>query len=146
MGFNSTRHDIGQYTRNIPILIFSVVIFIVIYYERRGYGHSLTWMEGFKVGVLMSLIYAAGFTIEIILYSKFMNPDFCNTFKEFTMQQLQQLGSAQDLIDAKMKEIDFTYGGSGLSYFALFSFSFLWGAIVSAISSLIWMKKPKVVS
>ncbi len=146
MGYNSTRHDIGQYTNNLPILIFSVVIFIVIYYKRRSHGHTLTWLEGFRAGLIMSLIYSVGFTIEIILYNHFVNPDFCSTIKDFTLQQLQQQGATQDLIDAKMKDLDFTYGGTVVSYLALFGFTFLFGLAVSAISSLIWMKKPKTVA
>ncbi|MCY7410719.1 MAG: DUF4199 domain-containing protein [Chitinophagales bacterium] len=146
LGLKSTRHNIGQYTNYLPIIIFSVVIFIVIYYERRSHGHTLTWMEGFRVGAIMSLIYAAGFTFEIILYNQYVNPDFCTSFKEFYMQQMQLQGATDDLIDAKMKVLDFAYGGSPLSYVTLFAFTFIWGAIVSAVSALVWMKKPKAIA
>ncbi len=140
MGYNTTRHDIGQYTRGLPMLLFWISIFFVVRNEKRSRG-GITFNEGLKAGMMTSLLFAAGFAFIIFLYQQFVNPEFYSTFKAFSLSELQQQKVTQDVIDAKMKEIDMSYNGGALSFLLLFIFCFVWGLALSAIASLVYRRK-----
>ena len=143
MGWNTTDHYIGQYSRMFPMILFLIMIVICIWYVRRGHGGALTFKEGFQNGLVMTLIYCFGFTIVIILYQKFLNPEYYQTLKDFTTQQLQEKHATQEVIDAKMKELEMQAGGKPMSYLLLFIFSSIWGIGISAIASMILRRNPK---
>ena len=143
MGYNTTPNDIGQYTRIFPIIFFWIMLVITIYYQRRGLGNTLTFAEGFRTGLVMTLIFSLGFTIVIILYQKFLNPDMYSIMKEFTAQQLQQGKLTQVQYDKAIKEVDMVYSGKPIAYVWLFGIITVWGIGIAAIASLILMKKPK---
>jgi len=140
LGFNTTRHDIGQYTRLLPAFVFWASIFVVVRNEKRKAG-TLTFRDGFKAGVLSALVYSFGFMIIIIIYQGFINPQFYETFKAFSLANLQERSATPGEIEASMKEIEMSYSGSALSYALLFVFSFAWGVILSAIAALIYKSK-----
>lgn len=144
LGYNTTRHDIGQYTRMFPMIFFWLMIIGAIYYQRRKHGHVLSFSEGFKTGLVMTLIYCAGFTIVIILYQQFLNPEYHDTLKAFTLKTLQEKGAAQQEIDEKLKQLEMSAGGSAISYLLLFIFSSIWGIGISAIAALLLRRQPKV--
>ena len=89
----------------------------------------------------MTLIYCLGFTFVIILYQQFLNPEYYQTLKDFTMQQLQSVNASQEMIDAKMKELEMQASGKPMSYFWLFIFSSIWGIGISAIATLVLRRK-----
>ena len=143
MGYNTTRNDIGQYTRMFPMVFFWVMLVAAIYYKRRGHGNTLTFSEGFRTGLVMTLIFSLGFTIAIILYQKFLNPDMYTIMKDFTAQQFQQGKLTQVQYDKALKEVDMVYSGKAIAYVWLFGIMAAWGIGISAIASLILQKKPK---
>jgi len=147
MGWNTDpdKQGTGEFARALTGYFFWIMIFVTIYYKRRGNGNTLLFMDGFKTGITMVLIYSLGFTIVILLYSKFLNPDLHNAVTTYLTNQLQQGALTQEKFDSKMKEVDMMYSGSALSYLLLFLFSSVIGIVIAAISSLILMKKPKPV-
>jgi len=140
MGWNTTRHDIGQYTRMLPMVLFWVLIFVTVN-QSRGAQTTFTFMQGLREGMLMSLIYCAGFTVIIALYQKFVNPEFFETLKVFTLEQLKAKNASQEEIDNTIKGMEMSFNGSAASFFLLFVFSFGWGVILSAIAGLVYRKK-----
>lgn len=137
MGYNTTRHDIGQYTRMVTMILFWAAIFIVVRNEKRIRG-TISFAEALKAGLMSSLVYCAGFTIFIFLYQHFVNPEFYQTLKAFMLTQMQEQHATQQQIDAKMNEVDMSFNGSALSFILMFIFSFIWGVIISAIAALIY--------
>ena len=140
MGYNTTRHDIGQYSRLVPALLFWASIFVVVRNEKRKTG-KLTYIDGWKAGVVCSLVYSFGFAIIIAIYQQFINPEFYETFKAFSLAHLQEIKATQAQIDSAMKEIEMSYSGSPTSYVLLFVFSFVWGIILSSLAALIFKSK-----
>lgn len=140
MGWNTTRHDIGQYARLGPMISFWIILVLGIWYLRRSHGHSLTFREGFEAGLIMTLIFCAGFTIIIMLYQQFINPDYYQTLKDFTMKQMQDRGATPKEMELVQNELKEQAGGSALSYLLLFVFSAIWGLGISAIASMILRK------
>jgi Protein of unknown function (DUF4199) len=124
------------------MIFFWIMLVVAIYYKRRGHGNTLTFGEGFQTGLIMTLIYCAGFTIVIIIYNRFINPGYYDTLRDFTMKQLQDEHASATTIDAEMKELAMTQSGSALSYLLLFVFATIWGIGISAIASAVLQKKP----
>ncbi len=141
MGWNTSNHYIGQYARIFPMILFWIMIVVCIWYVRRGHGNTLSFKEGFESGLIMTLIYCFGFTIVIILYQQYLNPEYYQTLKDFTMQQLRTANASQEMIDGKMKELEMQASGKPMSYFLLFLFSSIWGIGISAIASLVLRRK-----
>lgn len=142
MGWNTTDHFIGQYARMMPMILFWIMLVVCIWYIRRGNGNTLTFKEGFRSGLVMTLIYCLGFTIVIILYSKFLNPTMQETMNEFMKQQLQEGSLTQKQYDDAMKENEMVYSGTALSYLWLFIFSFIWGVGITALATIILRRNP----
>lgn len=91
----------------------------------------------------MTLIFCAGFTIIIMLYQQFINPDYYQTLKDFTMKQMQDRGATPKEMELVQNELKEQAGGSALSYLLLFVFSAIWGLGISAIASMILRKSTR---
>ncbi len=140
MGWNSTRHDIGQYTRMIPMVLFWVLIFVGVN-QSRGQRETYSFSEGLRDGLIMSFIYAAGFTVILYFYQKFINPDFFETLKTFTLSELKERNASEEDIKKTIDGMQMSFSGSVISFFLLFVFSFGWGLILSAIAARVYRKK-----
>ncbi len=145
MGWNSTRHDIGQYTRMLPMVLFWVLIFVTVN-QSRGQRETYSFNEGLRDGMLMSLLYCAGFTIIIFMYQRLINPEFFETLKIYSLEQLRASNASEAEIEKTIKEMDMSFSGSIVSFFLLFVFSFGWGLILSLIAGAVYKKKSEVTS
>src|SRR5262245_46632267 len=76
LGYNSTKHEIGQYTRNATMIFFWITIFLTIRETRINLGGQLTIAQGMKSGIILTLAYSAIFALCIFLYVKLLNPGF----------------------------------------------------------------------
>ena len=131
-GWNTTRHDIGQYSRMLPMILFWVMIFVTLN-QSRGQRTVYPFNEGLRDGMLMSLIFCAGFTLMIALYQKFINPEYFDTLKAYTVDQMNHDKKTQAEIDKTLNDMEMSFNGSILSFFLLFDVSFGLVVIVSAI-------------
>ena len=136
-GWNTTRHDIGQYSRMLPMILFTVMIFVAVN-QSRGERTVYPYTEALRDGMMMSLIFSVGFTIIIALYQTFINTEFFETLKNYTIQQMTHEGKSQEEIDKTMEQLNMSFNGSAASYILLFFYSFIWGLIVSAIAALVY--------
>ena len=107
----------------------------------RSIRETYSFNEGLRDGLLMSLLYCAGFTLVILLYQKFLNPDFFTTLKAFTLEQMKAANATDAEIESSMKSMEMSFSDSPVSYFLLFVFSFGWGLILSAIAARVYRKK-----
>jgi hypothetical protein len=142
-GWNTTRHDIGQYTRMLPMILFWVLIFVAVN-ESRGQRTTYKFNEGLRDGMLMSLIFCAGFTIMILIYQKFVNPEFFETLRAYTISEMKSKSLSQAEIDKAMRDMDMSFNGSAISFFLLFVFSFGWGLIVSAVAARVYRIRSRI--
>ncbi|MBK9730952.1 MAG: DUF4199 domain-containing protein [Chitinophagaceae bacterium] len=141
LGFNTARHEIGQYTRNATMIFFWVTIFLVIRETKKSQGNQLTFLQGFKTGVMYTVLFSLAFVLIILLYVQLINPDFYVTYKEFTMNQLVASHATPKQIKDAMREVDMSYNGSFQSYAVLFLFSTIFGVVISLIAALIYRTK-----
>ncbi len=141
LGFNSTNMQQGQYTRFVPMILFWVLIFYVVFLERKNLNGTMNYRQGFRTGIQFSIIYCLGFTLIIAFYQHFVNPGFYDSLKAFTLEQLHARNASQKEIDDSLAELEFSFNGSALSYLLLFVFSMIWGVGLSAIAALTFKRK-----
>ena len=143
LGYNTIHHEIGQYTRMVPMLFSYIMLFVCIR-AQRNLQSSYSWSDAFKTGAGMYLLYSLLFTLIIIVYQQFINPDFYSTFRAFTIQQLEARNASTEQRAKALQEVDLSYSGSAMSYLLLFVFSSIFGLGLSAIFSLFLRKKAAV--
>lgn len=141
LGLNTIHHEIGQFTRNLPMVFFWITIFLVISEVKRRQGNQLTFSQGFKTGLLYTVLFSLAFAIIILLYVKLINPEFYASYKEFTRNQLITTHATPRQIKAAMQEVDISYNGTLKSYALLFLFSSIFGIVISLIASMVFRTK-----
>jgi hypothetical protein len=144
LGYNTTKHEIGQYARLIPAFVYYFLVVVAVYETRKQQGDSLSFKDGMKTGRILSLTYSLGITVWYALYGEVINKEYKTTLMAFERSKLEAARATPGDIIVKMKEVDMTSGGSVLSYVVLFAFMAFFGIVIAAIASLI-MKRKKVV-
>ena len=137
LGYNTTKMEIGQYTRLASTYLFWLFIVITIVLKKKELGGIVSFASCLKEGVLMVVIYSAITAVWLAVYQHFINPDFYVLVKQFSMDHMRTEGKTELQIADAIKEIDMSYNGSALSYLLYFVFSTIAGSIIAIIASLI---------
>ena len=141
LGFNSTRHDIGQYSRNATMIFFWITIFLAVRETKKNQSGALTFGDGMKAGAALSLTYAFVFAVIIFLYVKLLNPGFYESLRQFTLDQLNARHASQEEIDKQLKEIEQSFSDTPQTYLMLFVFTSVLGIVVSSLAALVYRKR-----
>ncbi len=141
LGFNTDRHEIGQYTRNATMIFFWGTLFLMMRETKKMQGHQLTWQQGFSLGVVNTLLFSLAFVIIFLLYVQYINPEFYVTYREFTLHQLVASHATPKAMKEAMQEVELSYNGSFQSYALLFTFSVIFGVVVSMMAALLYRTK-----
>jgi hypothetical protein len=141
MGYNTTNHETGQYTRMVGSIVFYAFIFVAILKTKKDNNGTISFAGAFKVGAIVSLVYSLGVSVWYAIYGELINTDYKPTLMAFERAQLVTSGASAEAIESKMKQIDLSSGGSVLSYVLLFVFMFLTGLVITAILSLIFKSR-----
>ncbi|MCW3087642.1 MAG: hypothetical protein JWQ78_1028 [Sediminibacterium sp.] len=144
LGWNTTKHEIGQYTRMAGAFVFYILIFAAVAETRRQQGGAMSFGEGFTTGAILSVIYSIGIAAWYALYGEVINPQYKTSLMAFERSKLEAVNATPDAIAAKMKEVDMSTGGSVLSYILLIVFMAIFGLVLSAIAGLIFKRKKTV--
>lgn len=142
MGYNTTDHETGQYTRLVAAIVFYAFIFIAILKTKKNNG-GISFTQAFKIGSVVSFIYSIGLSIWYAVYAELINKEYKTTLMAFERSKLEASGVSAEKIEEGMKQVDLMSGGSLLSYVLLFIMSFLVGLVVTAILSLILKSRGK---
>src|SRR2546428_8811659 len=131
MGFNTTKHEIGQYTRMVtPFVFYACVVMAILSFKNHQNDNYLSLAEGIKIGAITSVIYGVLSTCWFALYAEVINPQYAQTLKAYELSKLQTANAPATEIAETMKEVEMTSGGSFLSYFFLFLFMTLFGCLI----------------
>jgi len=115
LGYNTTKHEIGQYTRMLVAIVFYILVVLAIYQVRKQQNGALRFVEGFKTGTIVSVLYSAGVSIWYALYGEIINTQYKPSLLAFERSKLEAAHATPDIIAAKMKEVEMTTGISVLS-------------------------------
>lgn len=143
LGFNTERHDIGEYARKGVTAIFWCSIFLTVVQVRAITGKEHSFMHAFRTGSLYSVLYAASFSIFMVFYQHGVNPRFYPTYREFFEARLKAAQIAPDLMAIKMRQFDMTFNGDFPTYVLLFLYMAMGGVILSAIAGALFRNPAK---
>ncbi|GAB4437434.1 MAG: hypothetical protein OHK0011_20480 [Turneriella sp.] len=143
LGFNTERHDIGEYARHGVTAIFWCSIFLTVVQIRAVSGAEHSFMHAFRNGSLYSVLYAASFSVFMVFYQHVVNPRFYPTYREFFEARLKAAQIAPDLMAIKMRQFDMNFNGDFPSYVLLFLYMAMGGVIMSAIAGVLFRNPAK---
>jgi len=140
---NYTVKEIFGYASMVIALVF---VFFGIKQYRDSVNHGrLSFGKGLQVGILIVLMASIAFGLFDIFYLKVLNPGFLDQYFNFQIAQMQQsLPPAE--VESKRKEMEAAKAmmeNPVVNFLLMFATVFIIGVIVSVISSLILMRKPK---
>lgn len=142
MGFNTTNHQAGQYTRLVPAFVFYFSVGLAVWQKRKQQGNSLRFIEGFRHGAGVALLYAVLVTAWFAFYAEVINPDFQPSLMAFERSRIPASATPEEAA-SKMREVALTSGGSVQSYLILFGFLAMFGMAVAALASLLLKKRRR---
>lgn len=143
LGFNTERHETGEYARNAVTAIFWCSIFLTVVQIRAASGNEHSFMDAFRNGSLYSVLYSASFSLFMVFYQKVVNPRFYPTYREFFEARLKAAQIAPDLMAVKMRQFDMTFNGDFPTYVLLFLYMAMGGVIMAAIAGAIFRNPVK---
>ena len=143
LGFNTERHDIGEYARNGVTAIFWCSIFLTVVQVRAVTGQAHSFMHAFRNGSLYSVLYSASFSVFMVFYQHVVNPRFYPTYREFFEARLKAAQIAPDLVAIKMRQFDMNFNGDFPTYVLLFLYMAMGGVIMSAIAGALFRNPAK---
>jgi hypothetical protein len=137
LGFNTTKHEVGQYTRMITAFLYYFGIVVAIYRKRKHENNTLSIAEGFRTGLAVTVIYSFFVTLWFALYAEVINPQYKPTLLAYEKGKLIASGASAEKMASKLNEVEMSSGGSITSYIFLFAFMAVMGVIVSILAALI---------
>jgi len=129
------------------VLSFLLVFFGIRSYRENVGDGQITFGRALSVGLLITLISCACYVVTWeIVYFKLM-PDFAEKYTNYMVEQLRASGASQQVIDAKLQEMDgmkALYDNPLFNAAITFLEPFPIGLIISLISAaLLRRSKPK---
>ena len=93
LGINTTRHDIGQYSRLAGVLVPIVGIFFGIKAKRdKELNGTMRFWQGVKTGFLIAVIQTTLTTLWFLFYGRVINPQFFDSMLEFERSRMIAAG------------------------------------------------------
>lgn len=128
IGINNFDYSTNEILGYVSILLsLSFIFFGLKHYRDKVNNGLLSLGKAISIGLLISLLVAVGIAIADFVYTKFINPDFFNSYEEMMKDQ----GKADEIFEM-------TSTTAALFMFALVT---VIGFIISLISGLILQRK-----
>lgn len=140
LGFNTTRHDIGQYTRLMGVIVPILGIFFGI--RKRRKIAAMTFAQGVKTGFWIAFIQTTLTTLWFLLYSEVINPEFVDTMLEFERSRLVSLGTPEPTMLERLAEQRSFFAFPRLQIFQEL-FGIAYGVVFAMIFSFFLRTKSK---
>lgn len=144
LGLNTTRHDIGQYSRLAGVIVPILAIFFGIKAKRdKELNGVMTFGQGVKTGFLIAVIQTTLTTIWFLFYSTVINPEYLDTMLAFEGSQMLAAGTPEGVIaaDVESKRAFFR-----VPYFQIFQLvlGIAYGVVIAVVVSFFLRTKKKV--
>lgn len=93
----------GEIVGYATMIISLSLIFVGIRkFRDQHLGGQISFGEGFKIGILITLVASIIYVIGWMILSNWLAPDFMERYAEFTIKELEEKGSsAQEIADAR---------------------------------------------
>ena len=144
LGFNSTRLDIGQFTRVFAMVLPIAMIVLGIRDKRNiDFKGKLEVVDGVKCGMMISLISGLLTAIFFVMYGSLINPEYLDHLMAFEKSKMIGQGIPEADIGSKL---DAMRTMNTLPIQPMFQFigSMISGLAISIIGSTILKKRSTV--
>lgn len=105
LGYNTTKMEIGQYTRLESAYLFWLLIIITLIARKKQPGGVITFPECFKTGIIMVIIYSTVTAVWLAIYQHFINPEFYPLVRPFSIDQMKAAGKSEADIASTLKKL-----------------------------------------
>lgn len=137
LGYNTTKHEIGQYTRVLATFFYWGCVIAAIIEAKKKAGGLISFREAMNTGVGVAIGYSILVTGWFALYAEVINKNYQPSLMAFEKKKLLAANASPERIAEKLKEVEMQSGGSVLSYIMLFAFMALFGIGISLITATI---------
>lgn len=142
--FNTTRHDIGQYTRMLALIFPVLATYYGIRAKRNDQFGILTFGQGVKTGFLIALILATLTTLWFLFYVAVINPDFLETLVRFKRSSMANTGAIEPEIAPTIARLRWMYSFPVMPIFQLVAGT-AFGTLCAVLFSWFLQKKEEPV-
>ncbi|MBI1806140.1 MAG: DUF4199 domain-containing protein [Ignavibacteria bacterium] len=142
LGFNTTRHDIGQYTRYAGVLVPILgILFGIREKRKKELNGIMTFGQGVKTGFWIALIQTTITTLWFLLYANVINPGFLDTMLEFERSTMAAAGTTEASI---IQQLDQKRTFFAFPTFQIFQegLGIAYGVLFAAMFSFFLKRKP----
>ncbi len=133
----------------LAILLSMIFVFMGMrHYRDKINGGSLSFGEGLKIGLLITLVPAICFSLFDLLYTEVLNPSWKDDYYNHYIQDLRSSLTGNDL-DAEIKKLEEQremYDKPLVLFLIMFLTVFVIGIIVSIISALSLRRKNTAIA
>ncbi|MBN8222007.1 MAG: DUF4199 domain-containing protein [Spirochaetes bacterium] len=143
LGFNTSRHDIGEISRNAVIVVLWCAIFVTIVQMRALAGDEHNFLSAFRNGFLYSVFFSGAYALFMAFYQHFIHPQFYATYRAYFAGKPAVAKLAPEVLAATMRQFDMNYKGDFPTYILLFLATGMGGVILSAIAAALYRKPRK---
>lgn len=126
------------------IIAFSTIFVAVKSYRDNHLGGVITFGQGFKIGIYITLIASALYVLWWMIYSNTVYTTFMEDYAKYSLEKLQSSGASPAAIDAARKEMqEFMelYKNPFIKVGMTFIEIFPVGLVISLLSAVILRKK-----
>ncbi len=135
------KQETAGYLNIILSMIF--VFFGIKQYRDKVNGGTVSYLQAFKLGLLIVLIPSIAFGVFDVVYVKFIDPGFTEKYYNYSKQHILA-SMPTEAAQAKLKEMEQAKAMFGNVYFQFIIMAltvFLIGIVASAISALALCRK-----
>lgn len=136
-----TQEVIGYTTMAVCLI---PIYFGIKHYRDHENNGAVNFKEGFIIGILIALCAAIGFAIIDFLFVSYINPEFPAQYLAYSIDNINasDIPADQKIKDiADAKEMMKKYGTPSFGALLMFSMVFIFGIIISLISTLTLQRK-----
>jgi len=144
LGFHNEHYEVGQYTGYLSAIIPIYFIYKGIKQKRdKELGGQLFFGKAFLTGFLISLIAAIIITIFMLIYNKYINPDWMTMATKREELKLLEQGSSPMVVQEKMQEFQKMSSVTSQLIYTFFGILGM-GLIITAIESLFLKRRREI--
>jgi len=143
LGYNTIRHEIGQYTRMLSAFVFYFYVILAVWQVRRKQNNELSFSDGLRTGAILSGLYSVLIAIWYAIYGEIINTKYQSSLMDFERNKMIAAKLSEKQMADKLDQVRMSSGGSVASYILLIVFMFLFGVVIAFITTLILKRKKK---
>jgi hypothetical protein len=143
----SENYDVRELVGWVGIFLSTIFVYFGLkYFRDRQNNGMLSFGEGLKLGMLLTLLPALAFGIFNVLYILVLDPNFLDSYYNSQVEELRNTLPPAEL-DSKLKAVQEEkemFANPAVQFIVMFLSVFVVGLIVTVISTLILKRKVAI--